>query len=159
MPEYSAKILGALWSPCSYAQVAALSNTLAALPGDLWLSPLSTEPAINNPFVVSIGGAFHAPPLSLHRCIFDNSRASGPTCNVSSNQVVHVESHWVGHWITTTDNLQFFMITFTDAVSGDGANGCLVYSLETGSSSSSYISDTPRSASKSSLASSTSCRA
>ncbi|KAL7922728.1 hypothetical protein ACQKWADRAFT_326659 [Trichoderma austrokoningii] len=74
---------------------------------------------------------------------------SGPTYNVSSNQVVRVESaaglnsHWVGHWITTTKNLHFLLITFADVVGSGGANGCLIYSLEAGSSSSSYISDAP----------------
>ncbi|PNP38255.1 hypothetical protein TGAMA5MH_09828 [Trichoderma gamsii] len=81
--------------------------------------------------------------------VFDILQASGPTYNVSSNQVVRVESttgpnsHWVGHWITTTDHLRFFPITFTNVVGSGGANGCLVYSLETGSSSSSFITDIP----------------
>lgn len=81
--------------------------------------------------------------------VFDNFQASGPTYNVSSNQVVRVESttglnsHWVGHWITTTDHLHFFLIIFTNVVGSGGANGCLVYSWETGSSSSSFITDTP----------------
>ncbi|UKZ62353.1 uncharacterized protein TrAtP1_003603 [Trichoderma atroviride] len=89
-------------------------------------------------------------PFSLFvDTVFDDFQASGPTYDVSSNQVVRLESatglnsHWVGHWITTTEHLHFILITFTDVVGGRGANGCLIYSLETGGSSSSYISDTP----------------
>jgi hypothetical protein len=65
MPICSTKILGTLWFLCSYAQAAALSNTFTALPGDLWLSPPSTEPAISNPFVVSIEGVLHVPVFPL----------------------------------------------------------------------------------------------
>ncbi|KAL5088873.1 hypothetical protein Trisim1_006288 [Trichoderma cf. simile WF8] len=99
--------------------------------GDLlWLAPASNEPSMHNPYVIS-----------------------GPTLNVSMNQAIRVQSpagfnsHWVGHWITTTENLHFVLITFANVVSGgpdnstDGgsANGCLIYSLESGGSSSSFI--------------------
>lgn len=80
-------------------------------------------------------------------------QTSGPTLNVSLNQAIRVQSpagfnsHWVGHWITTTENLHFVLITFSNVVNGgpdnstdgDSANGWLIYSLESGGSSSSFI--------------------
>jgi hypothetical protein len=61
MPEYSTKILGALWFLSSYSQAAAPS-----INDDLWLSPQSTEPAIHNPFVVSLEGVLHVTFLYLY---------------------------------------------------------------------------------------------
>ncbi|UKZ73248.1 hypothetical protein TrVFT333_000890 [Trichoderma virens FT-333] len=101
---------------------------------NLWLPPASTEPSIKNPYVTS-----------------------GPTYNVSSHQAIRIQSttgvnsHWVGQWITTTENLHFVLISFSDVIPGgpgnstDGgsANGCLVYSLDSGSFSSSFVSGTP----------------
>ncbi|KAL7914674.1 hypothetical protein GGI35DRAFT_154279 [Trichoderma velutinum] len=98
--------------------------------GEFWLAPASNEPSIHNPYVTS-----------------------GPTLNISLNQAIRVQSpagfnsHWVGHWITTAKNLHFVLITFSNVINGGpdnstnggSVNGCLIYSLESGGSSSSFI--------------------
>ncbi|PTB69931.1 hypothetical protein BBK36DRAFT_1110246 [Trichoderma citrinoviride] len=128
-------VLLSLWalSSCSQAAVQAYSPSTPLGP---WLAPASgnSKPAIENPYV-----------------------AAGPTYNVSANQAIRIQSptglnsHWVGHFVTTTENLHFVLITFTNAVPGGSgnstyggsANGCLVFSLETGGFSSSFAQATP----------------
>ncbi|PKK46003.1 hypothetical protein CI102_8205 [Trichoderma harzianum] len=122
------KPLLCLWALSSYHLVTRAQTYESR--GELWLAPTSNEPSIQNPYVTS-----------------------GPTLNVSLNQAIRVQSpagfnsHWVGHWITTTENLHFVLITFSNVVNGgpdnstdgDSANGWLIYSLESGGSSSSFI--------------------
>lgn len=72
-----------------------LCRTVSLLYLKIFGSPPSTEPAINNPFVVSIKGVLRVPIFPLHGYSVDNSQASGPTYNVSSNQSSPCR---VGHW-------------------------------------------------------------